>query len=288
MIRAVVLAALVVPFAAAAEPAPHVGLVSPVIYMERCTNGCVLHKGVDDAKTLTSGIVEGAGTDFPMPEFTNAARQTGTAADAEWKALVKCVTEVYSPYAAQVTDVKPTIGSYQVVVVAGKPTDINYSTGAAGVAFVHCAPLDNTVSFVFADYFPISNPMRRTLELCGAVAQETAHTYGLSHVYKYADGRSACTDPMTYRSDCGGQQFFRNESAFCGGFAQMECTCGASTQNSHLSLLGVFGPGTPITTPPVVTVSLPAAGAMITRSLVPVATASAQRGIAKMEVWVFF
>ncbi len=287
MIRAAVLGAFLVPLIAAADPGakPHVGQVSPVIYLERCKNGCVLHKGIDDAKTLTSGIVDGNGTDFPMPEFTSSTRQTGAAADAEWNALVKCVKEVYSPYAAMVTDVKPTIGSYQVVVVAGAPTDINYSTNAAGVAFVHCNPLDNSVSFVFADYFS-GAPSRRTLELCGAVAQETAHTYGLSHVYKYADGRSACTDPMTYRSDCGGQQFFRNESAFCGGFAQMQCTCGATTQNSHLSLLGVFGPGTPITTPPTVTLTQPQPGSTLTSTSAAVATAFAQRGIANMELWL--
>lgn len=278
-----IIAAALVAVSTTAAAAP--GQVSNVIYMERCTNGCTLHKGTDDSKTLTSGIVSGNGTDFPMPEFKDSMGRIGAAADPEWQALVKCVQEVYSPYNAIVTDQKPTSGSYQAVVISGVPQDINYDSGAAGVAFVHCNPLDNGVSFVFADYFG-GSAARRTLELCGAVAQETAHNYGLSHVFKYTDGRSACTDPMTYRSDCGGQQFFRNDIAYCGGFTQMQCTCGAVTQNSHLSLLAVFGPGTPITKPPTVTVTLPAPNTQVTSSTAVVATAAAQRGIFRMELWI--
>lgn len=273
------LAAIAAPVTAQAA-----GQVGAVIYMERCKNGCVLHKGVDDSRTLTSSIVRGNGTDFPMNEFANAAGQTGAAADAEWNALVTCVKEVYSPYNLVVTDQKPTSGSYQVVVVAGVDNDIGVS-GAAGIANVHCNPLDNGVSFTFANGVG-GSAAGRTQFLCGVVAQETAHNYGLSHEYKFTDGRSACTDPMTYRSDCGGQQFFRNEQAFCGGFVQEQCICGASIQNSHVALLGVFGPGTPITAPPTVSLTQPADGAAVMTGTPVVAIAKAQRGIYRMELWI--
>lgn len=281
MNKLIVIAALL----AASTTVQAAGQVGNIIYMERCKNGCVLHKGIDDSRTLTSGIVSGNGTDFPMSEYTNAAGQTGAAADAEWNALVKCVKEVYSPYNVVVTDQKPTSGSYQAVVVAGLPQDINYSQSAAGVAFVHCQPLDNGVSFVFANSVGGSAAGRHEF-LCGAVAQETAHNYGLSHEYKFTDGRSACTDPMTYRSDCGGQQFFRNEQAFCGGFTQEQCTCGSTVQNSHVALLGVFGPGTPITAPPTVMVTQPAANAQVMTGTPVIAIAKAQRGIFRMELWI--
>ena len=260
------------------------GLVGNIIYMERCKNGCVLHKGVDDSRTLTSMIVSGPGTDFPMGEFQNSLGQTGAAADAEWNALVKCVKEVYSPYNVVITDQKPTNSSYQAVVVAGLDEDIGVS-GAGGIANVHCQPLDNGVSFVFANGYG-GSAARRTETLCGVVAQETAHNYGLAHEYKFVDGRSACTDPMTYRSDCGGQQFFRNEQAFCGGFVQENCNCGGTIQNSHIALLGVFGPGTPITAPPTVSYVSPAAGSQVMTGSTIIATAKAQRGIHRMELWL--
>jgi len=278
---ALVLAALLAaPMTATAAP----GQVGNIIYMERCKNGCTLKKGVDDSRTLTSSIVSGSGTDFPMAEFMSSTGQTGAAADAEWNALVTCVKEVYSPYNVVITDQKPTTGSYQAVVVAGLDEDIGVS-GAAGIANVHCQPLDNGVSFVFANGVGGSAASRLEF-LCGAVAQETAHNYGLSHEYKFTDGRSACTDPMTYRSDCGGQQFFRNEQAYCGGFVQENCNCGGTIQNSHVALLGVFGPGTPITAPPTVTYTGPAAGSEVATGTAVIAIAKAQRGIFRMELWL--
>src|SRR5207247_2083586 len=125
-------------------------------------------KGVDDSRTLTSDIVEGTGTDFPMGEFKNAAGQTGAAADAEWNALVKCVKEVYSPYNVAITDQRPTSGSYQAIVVAGLPSDIGVGPGAGGIANIHCTPLDNGVSFMFANYAGGSAASRLEY-LCGGV-----------------------------------------------------------------------------------------------------------------------
>ena len=41
---------------------------------------------------------------------------------------------------------------------------------------------------------------------------------------------------MTYRNDCGGEKFFRNEIANCGETANRTCKCGG-TQNSHAKIL---------------------------------------------------
>ena len=75
-----------------------------------------------------------------------------------------------------------------------------------------------------------------------------AHAYGLDHGYcrqrQLAVNHSACNDPMTYRNDCGGEKFFRNENANCGETANRGCV----RRHAELALsLSVFGAGTPIT-----------------------------------------
>ena len=263
-----------------------VGVVSNIIYLERCKNGCTITKGFDDAKTLHSSIPEGAASEYPLDEFQNSQGQTGAAADAEWAAVVKCVQEIYSPFNVHVTDVKPTNAtSYHTNVVAGRATQLGLSSGIGGISpGVSCNPVDNRVTFTFANTTGGSG-MERIYEVCAIAGQESAHTWGLDHAYAYPDGSSSCNDPMTYRGDCGGQKFFRNVPMTCGEYTGRPCYCGA-TQNAHLLLTAVFGPGTPLTTPPAVTVTLPVPNAMITNGTAVVATASAQRGVASLELWL--
>jgi MYXO-CTERM domain-containing protein len=121
--------------------------------------------------------------------------------------------------------------------------------------------------------------------LCYVVAQETAHAYGLDHEYSFIDGTSSCRSPMTYRNDCGGQHFFRNQPANCGEYANRPCNCGG-LQDSHKKLLSVLGAGTPITRPPTSTILVPANGAAIANNASVQASAGAQRGIARTELWL--
>lgn len=268
------------------EEPPAPAVVSPIIYLERCKGGCTIHKtGVDDSRTLSSQIPMGAATDYSLSEFENSAGQTGAAADAEWAEVVQCIREVYSPYAVQVTDVKPTSPTYHVNVVAGIAPQLGLPSVYLGVSpGVGCNPIDNRITYTFANAHGGSGA-RRVHNLCWTASQETAHTYSLDHAYQYADTRSACNDPMTYRTDCGGQKFFRNESATCGENTPRPCKCGVN-QNSHLTLLSVFGPATPITAPPTITVSQPAQGAQIAAGSVVLATASSPRGIKSLELWL--
>jgi len=89
---------------------------------------------------------------------------------------------------------------------------------------------------------------------------------------------------MSYRSDCGGQRFFRPFPVTCGEFVSRECSC-ASTQNSHEHLLEILGPGTPITAPPAVSVDFPLPNQQLFGDAVLV-TAGAQRGVAALELWL--
>jgi len=296
MKRLLLLAVLVMPTWAAADP-----LVSPYLYLNRCSGGCTVRSGFDDARTMSSSIpcsgtvtcggggcsCDGGGAaTFTIEEFRDSAGNIGAAADPEWNAIVQCVREVYSPYNVMVVDQLPPGGlSHNQGIIAGRPANIGYGgAGVGGIApgSLGCNPQDNVISFTFANIYSGSN---RVLSICAVAAQETAHAYGLDHAYEWADHTSACTDPMTYRTDCGGQKFFRNANAICGEFGPRTCKCGGF-QNSHLKLESIFGAATPITRPPSVAVMAPTDGAQVSNGAIVTATASAQRGIARMDLWL--
>jgi len=297
MMRVLVLLVLLVPGRAFA-----LGEVSPLLYLNRCTNNCTINGGVDDARAMSSSIPCAAGAScgggscfcdggptgtYTVEEFQNYMGQTGAAADAEWNMIVQCVREVYSPYNVTVTDVFPSQMSHTQGIVAGRPVNIGYGgLGVGGLGGVSgCEPVDDVISFTFANIFTTTNQQARVRLLCQVVAQETAHSFGLDHAYEYSDGRSACNDPMSYRNDCGGQDFFRNDFARCGENGPRACKC-VGLQNSHQRLLSLFGPGTPLTAPPALTVSSPTQGAMIANGTPVIATASAQRGVHHLELWL--
>ncbi len=263
-------------------------LSGQIIYLNRCSTGCALRPGQnDDAVQGVSAIATKTATvsesEYPwMP--------------GEWDQIVQCVKQVYSPYNVVVTD-QPPASAYNEIIVAGSPADIGYSPGAGGVAVVSydCTARQNAVAFAFAsatDTFAMEDNNSRVLGMCWVIAQETAHTYGLDHEFAWLDnGSSACNDPMTYLDNCGGQKFFRNRIASCGEFGPARPGCGptnscGSAQNSHARLLGILGPGTPITTPPMVSVITPTNGGTITNNGAIGVTATAQRGVARLELWI--
>jgi hypothetical protein len=212
------------------------GGLSPVIYLERCRGGCAVHGRArqNDARTLTSSILDPG--DYQVGEFVDGLGRTGSEADAEWAEIVQCVREVYSPYAVEVTDVQPAGGTYHVAVIAGRPEQAGYSPDVLGVAPLagNCSAVDNAVSFTFANIHLGTEAFDRVLNVCWTAAQESAHVFGLDHQFEFvASGRSACNDPMTYRTDCGGQRFYRNALARCGeDSGPRACACSAF-QNSH-------------------------------------------------------
>jgi MYXO-CTERM domain-containing protein len=267
--------------------------VSPIIYLDRCQPNCIVTGGNNDARINSSSIPKVATS--TIKEFRNSALQTGADADAEWNQVVQCVREVYSPYNVTVTDQLPGAGQgFHKAIVAGNPADIGYGPDILGVAPLSgdCSAIDNVISFTFANSHPgtASTANERILAICWTAAQESAHAYGLDHEFQFTDytltpnNGSACNDPMTYRTDCGGQKFFRNASAKCGETGSSRpCKCGA-TQNSHLKILSVFGPGTPITGSPTITLTDPTLGAgALSRGVS--AMAGSKRGVARVELF---
>jgi hypothetical protein len=267
------------PQATAADP-----VISPYIYLNRCSGGCIIHGAApgqkDDARQNISFIATPG--DHTVSEYKNAAGQIGTAADAEWNQVVQCMKEVYSPFGVMLTDQKPVGVSYTMAVIAGTPQEIEYSDQALGVAPAGCSPQDNVISFSFANYHGNTD---RVNNICWTAAQETAHAFGLDHEYQFSDGTSACNDPMTYRMDCGGQKFFRNKAAQCGESAPRTCACGGS-QNSHVKIRSVFGDGTSLIPAPSCTVSSPSNNGTVQNGAVVTVSSGSQRGVANVELWL--
>jgi hypothetical protein len=291
--------------------------VSPYIYLNRCMGGCtVTGAGLNDARNQQSSIP--AAGSYTIGEFANKFGQTQTSgmgtclnpdgssastpcandaacaslgtgavcdnADYEWAQVVQCMKEVYSPFAVTLTETPPTGGvSYTEAIIAGQPSDIGLDASILGIAPILCnSPQDNVISFSFANHHAAAD---RVNNICWTAAQETAHAFGLDHEYQFNDGMSACSDPMTYRTDCGGEKFFRNKFAQCGRYSTTDYTCNAS-QNSHQAILAVFGPGQSLIPPPTVSVSLPANGATVTKSWNTAAMAGSRRGVATLELWL--
>ena len=270
-----------------ATPATPAAKVSQTIYLERCKGGCSIHAGNNDARTNTSSIpkMESVIKEFATAGTAGTPGMTGAAADTEWAQVVQCMKEVYSPYAVTITDVKPASGSsYHEAIIAGQPQDIGLDNNILGVAPLasDCSAIDNVISFSFANRHDAND---RVNNICWTAAQESAHAFGLDHEWSFPatpTERSACNDPMTYRTDCGGQKFFRNESANCGETEKRACKCSA-LQNSHQKILGVFGAGTSITGSPTITMTTPVAGGTLGKGLT--FQAGSKRGVSRVELY---
>lgn len=268
--------------------------VSPTLYLNRCSGSCVITKGNNDARNQVSSIpgtdATPSGTTFTISAYQSAP---GVPVDTEWAQLVKCMQEVYSPYNLTVTDVKPPAGTgYNEAIIAGTPDQIGQAKNVLGVAPLasDCSAIDNVISFSFAN---AHINIDRVNNICWTAAQESAHAYGLDHEYTFVTGNAAnnhstCNDPMTYRNDCGGQKFFRNEVANCGETANRACHCGG-TQNSHLKVLSVFGASAavPIVKPPTASMLSPLPTAMTTDLLgiSVVVSSGAQRGVSRVDLY---
>ncbi|MGE0399534.1 MAG: hypothetical protein AB7T06_22660, partial [Kofleriaceae bacterium] len=257
--------------------------ISNVLYLERCAGGCVITKGSGtDARNNSSSIP--AGPTSTLSEFVGASGVAGAASDEEWNAVVECVREVYSPYQVTVTDQRPAQGAYHMAILAGLPSEVGLGNDILGISPLasDCSPIDNAISFSFANHHSRADP-QRVYTLCWTVAQESAHAFGLDHTFEFADGTSTCSDPMTYRSDCGGQRFFRNFRAKCGENQVRACRCG-QFQNSHEKLVEVFGAATATTPAPAINLTLPQANVAL--SAVGAAQAGSKRGVARVDLYL--
>lgn len=206
--------------------------ISNIIYINRCVGGCQFEKaGVNDARSNKSQI--------PVPNGISTLSEFG-GTDEAFDAVVECVRELYGPYDVEIVTEDPGAGVFHhEAVLAGLASELGIpDPRVGGIAPAACEPLNNVISFSFANIDPTDIET-----MCWTVAQESAHSFGMpNHVFE-------CSDPMTYlgpdTGDVCGRKYFRNESFRCGEFTETPCRCGVNAQNSHVELMAVFGPGTP-------------------------------------------
>ncbi|MBE7454543.1 MAG: hypothetical protein HS111_38505 [Kofleriaceae bacterium] len=256
---------------------PHGGLVSGIIYLNRCTGGCTFTKSSINDATSNQTIIGNVdpGTTMMITEFAHS--------EAVWTELVDCVRAVYSPYDVEIVTEDPGLVPHHEAVVAGRAADIN-RPGVLGVAPLDsntCEPKNNVISFSLANDHGSGAGLTLAQHICWTVAQESAHSFGLDHAFD-------CTDPLTYMATtqsggpCG-VKFFRNKLLDCGEFESRDCICGGTKQNAHSKLLAVHGPGqTP--PPPTINVSGPMDGATVQRGFGVYATAIDPRGVDRIEL----
>lgn len=229
--------------------------ISSIIFINRCTGGCTITSSDTNSSIAQESTIPTA----PIGTKINIAAWPYD--DQTWQTLMQCVREVYSPYNVTITDVDPgpTVPHHECIV-AGAAHDVGLDdrqVGGVSPVSVDRTPVDNNISFVFAELWPASE----VLTMCAAVGQESGHSFGLP------DHEYSCTDPMGagYHLDCGGQRFFRNVDSACGvGPApDQDCNCsggcasGGPTQNSHAKLYGLFGPGTSLVPAPTMSIVSP-------------------------------
>lgn len=210
-------------------------VISNILYVNRCVGNCLLTPGENDARANTTSVVEEAAS---ITEFNLG--------DEVFGQVVDCLRDVYSPYNVEIVTEDPGEDTlHHEAILAGSPGEIGRPANVGGLAPASCRPLNNVISFSFA------NSLGPNVEqLCWTVAQESAHSFGLpNHVYD-------CLDPMTYLEGPCGRKYFRNRAFECGEFEPTSCVCGVNAQNSHLELINTFGEGTP-PPPPEVTLVYP-------------------------------
>jgi hypothetical protein len=204
----------------------------PILFLNRCADGCTIHPGPDDSRTDHSSIVSEESFISPFPH-----------GDVKWKQTLRCVQELYEPFEIQVTDEDPGDLVHIESIVAGVASEIGMS-GIGGIAPFACEVVPNGINFNFAG--EIDHP----IALCNVVGQESGHTIGLDH-------QMLCDDPMTYLPSCGEKKFQRVD-AECGEFDPRECYCGGEIQNSYIGLLKALGPRvTPVDYGPLVEIKVP-------------------------------
>lgn len=266
-----------------AQAPPPKASVSNIIYINRCVGNCRItasdhNDSTHDLEWFSTANGEAPGTQYTLSEFALG--------DTTFNAMVDCVKKVYEPYNVSIVTDDPGDTPHTEVYAAGVDTEIGLSgAGGVGGTLGGCQPLENNVAFAFVNEYPAT----AVNYLCGVIAQETGHSFGMpSHVWN-------CTDAMSYSYDgpCEGGVgaapigYFRNLNMPCGDFAegQPACSCGTSV-NDHQHLIDIFGATGTAPEAPTLTILQPQDGANIAGNQIFAASASSPRGVFRVEVYL--
>jgi MYXO-CTERM domain-containing protein len=196
---------------------------SHILYVNDCLpNGCQVRSGSDSSLTNSSSIGT-QGQTVTMQPYMHG--------EAHFTEVIDCLKDTFAPFDIQVVteDPGPSVAHFEVMA-AGTSAQLNPDImGAGGIApFISCnAQRNNLLAFVFA------NQTAGIPYLCGAIAHEAGHVWGLSHSMDPLD-------PMTYM-DLGSLKVWQNNDQVCGTDAPQNCRCFPDTQNSFRYLRDTFG-----------------------------------------------
>jgi hypothetical protein len=187
-------------------------------------NGALVRPGHDDARTLTSSIVDQA---VQAPAWD--------VSDEVWNATVACLRRVYAPFDVEFTETDPGDVPHVTGIFGGSPHTFGFAAGSAGMAPFKsdCSVIENAVVFVFTDAFDATDANLA----CHIMAQELGHSFGLDHAL--AEG-----DPMSTQT-FDAEPMFLDEDVACGERAPRPCglpgkAC-RETQNSYALLMDRLG-----------------------------------------------
>lgn len=264
MNRAVLLASLVFPVAASANPllqsgrvgvsdsyliaAPGTRAQSRTVYLNK--NGITVAPGMNDSRTNKSSLVTQPSTIAPW----NASPQL-------WSQTVSCLREVFAPFDLAITETDPGNVPHIEAVFGGSAADLGLSEMAGVSPFTtSCSIIEHSIVFTFTDAIP-----QQSRVACEIMAQEIAHSYGLDH-------EMLASDPMTYLSYAG-ERSFQNTMVECGESSARPCGIDGSVcrekQNSYALLMERIGAaGTGDIEAPTVAITFPRDGATVSPGFV--------------------
>jgi uncharacterized protein (TIGR03382 family) len=230
---------------------------SRIIYLNR--TGVTLRPGANDSRVNHSSIVTTPVTIAPWD-----------VSDAQWALTVGCFKQIWAPFQVTVVETDPGNIPHIEAVFARSPEDLGLSDKIAGVSpfTANCSTIEDSVVFAFTANMPATGR-----SACEVMAQEVAHSYGLDHELVPAD-------PMTYLG-YSGDRAFQNKDAACGEYSARPCGINGSicraTQNSVAVLTAVVGATDP--TVPVVDITAPSDGAVVTAGFAVTADASDDKAV---------
>ncbi|MBL9106123.1 MAG: hypothetical protein JNL82_34695 [Myxococcales bacterium] len=231
-----------------------------------------------DGVSLSEGEEDDATTNTTRyAEFAAAYAPYG--AGSKRDASLQAVLADWSAYDVTLTDTRPAEGAYTMAVVS--PTNM-FGDGVLGAAPLDCD--DAVASNVVLAFHGADDPFEVVAQAT-TISQELAHAYGLEHVSEPADIMNPAVAGVdaSFRDEClilapGGSPLR------CDAQHRRFCNSG---QNAHQELLRMFGPASPDTTPPAVTIVSPAHGEAIETSTVTiVAEASDDLGLSDVTLRV--
>ncbi len=171
---------------------------------------------------------------------------------------LKLLKRYFAPFAVQFVTERPADSVvYDMIVIGGRPADVCYSnTGALGVAPMDCGDMrQREITFAFSGVTP------EPLTIAQTIAQEYAHSLGLEHTEDTHDALYpvAIGDSVWGYLNKDMNVVTLNADGRTTTPVRSRCD-GSATQNSHMRMLNVAGPGDPDTEAPTVKMIYPTDG----------------------------